>query len=276
MKKLTFLILPLLALGLIMPVFAPDVPYSFPPLAPSDCFSSAESAINSQGGLASDFGAPSTATGVRDTGFVGLTISNVGFYLCVLDNTNGPIHDFTDSNMVTIGTFDISTGALISTLALIPFSSLPHITCDADTSCPNQVTNTPVEFSFAPNHLIASNEMIGITFDSLNLNHFVISMCADPCLGTELVSGGVIIYAPSENAGYALAGDFVFDSPSGFANGLNQASVFVIVAMILLILAVVRETFKGRPEIADKVVLPAVIGLGIFFLILQAFAALIT
>lgn len=98
---------------------------------------------------------------------------------------------------------------------------------------------------------------------SVAAHSFVIGSSAPPGAGDwyALVTGEVTNAAPPA------------PPPSGFSQGVNEASVFVGIAFILVIVAAIK-TYR-RKEPSSDLLLDAGIGLGVLFVILQAIGALI-
>src|SRR5690348_7580649 len=163
MKRLAFLLLPILALGLIMPVLAVDVPYSFVPLVPPDCRNATWDGINSnpaQSGTA-------TAEGVQDSDFTGKTITSIGMYLCAFSQ---PCTITTDPSPATIGIFNSANGVLVAAFGTVLWNNLPQT--NSGVCAPDHNPNS-VKITVTGSHAMVSGEMIGITFTSAVTGHWV-------------------------------------------------------------------------------------------------------
>jgi hypothetical protein len=250
-KLLALLLLPVLALVLVMPVFAPDVPYSFVPFNPPDCRNATWDGINSNPSSSGN----ANAEGVQDTDFTGKTITSIGIYLCAFSQ---PCTLTADSSLATIGIFDATNGALVASFGTVSWDALPQ--ANSGVCAPDHNPNS-AEITVTGSHVLLANEMVGITFNSATTGHWVAGMCADPCAGTEIPDGTTITIShastPTSNAGFALAGDFVFGStpaPSHTALYMQFAPVFAVMVLGMGILSL-KKSKAGLIVVAIGIVI---------------------
>ncbi|SRR6266581_1613279 len=267
MKKLTFLILPLLAFGLITPVFADSQISGFTDggicCSPNPqgsallgvCFTISNSFALTRATLSLSKDDPNTGS----PPFVGTLIA------LIYATTGNP-------SMLTCSS---GVGSILATSNSIAFTALPQ--------SPTFATET---FNFAGETLSPGSYIIAISMGytsgagsisftgNANMDASQANVDDGGSFGTFTPGDeyNCSIFGANTCMSYQLFGNV--PSTSGFSNGVNEASVFIIVAMVVLIVSVARGNFKGKPETVDNVVLPAIIVLGVFFIVLQALAAL--
>lgn len=297
MARAKFLILALLTLtvlSLTPKVYAvSDIPYNHPVNMADTC---APTGSETWGlvGSSNDtfnygFGAINKVIGEFSSDFTGASLTSISFYLCGYKNDT-----IADGNKVKIGIYNQADGSLRQLLGQVPFDSLPKCRLNQDSSNNNCNLVNPAAITVTGNykmidaHSPGGTDYIGISFPTDSAKgHDVLAFCANNCSNAVVIHGGICDPYSTFNQcgtvgnvnvpGSAMAGTLVFTTMSiansNFAAAINQASLFVGLVLILLLVYYIRS---DKSDTVNNFILSGVLAMAIFFIILQAIGALIS